>query len=423
MGDSTPSQVATIRRKIAFLRGVGAAGQDAETQEKGVKNSRRKDATKKTSLELFREFMKILPDGTVDASRIVSRECYDAWILSRRQRPTEPEKIFQRTLTSHLTAIDGRAPFRLEEEIGILHVLRAGTRWPCFADCPIRFGCSGFRAFGYHEQRRLAQQRFHLEGKTPFSRSKRLRLSESSAEEALIESSPEALIESSPNNSPACMFEPVISQPSEGSFTFVDPQLVVDNPLRRMHKAVQQVLSHCSSISWQSWCRGAQFVRLLVLGTGCTHHPSNEDAQDLMKRLNSSFPGHALHVINLTEPLFANRFMIQNELSRLCFGRITKMDGGLEAPLICDWTEAHKALLNFERAFNSKGKQAFVTRHKLKFVNCDSPFEREIWNYCNEQGSLLGYAIQLPPWLSTSAPPIVQNEHVCLLAKQEARIV
>jgi len=40
-----------------------------------------------------------------------------------------PEKIFQRTLTAHLTAADTRQPFHPKEEAAILATLRSKGVW------------------------------------------------------------------------------------------------------------------------------------------------------------------------------------------------------------------------------------------------------------------------------------------------------
>ena len=72
-----------------------------------------------------------MADGTVDydASQVVSRQCYEAWLVSRRMIPKVPEKIFQRTLTAHLTAADTRQPFHPKEEAAILATLRSKGVW------------------------------------------------------------------------------------------------------------------------------------------------------------------------------------------------------------------------------------------------------------------------------------------------------
>jgi len=72
---------------------------------------------------------------------------------TRKDVPTDPAKRFQRTLTAHLTACDGRAPFEPEEEAAILSVLRQKRKWPAFEGTALTIGSKGFRSAGFHEKR------------------------------------------------------------------------------------------------------------------------------------------------------------------------------------------------------------------------------------------------------------------------------
>ena len=101
------------------------------------------------------------PDGSlhIDASRVVSKECFHAWLVSRCTASAEPEKNFQRSLTAHLTGSDGRVPFTEQEEQAILRVVRSNKPWPAFQDCDpqsaiSKLGTKGFRPLGYHEKLR-----------------------------------------------------------------------------------------------------------------------------------------------------------------------------------------------------------------------------------------------------------------------------
>lgn len=112
------------------------------------------DSSKATSLKVFRKFLVYNPDGTIDASKIHSRDCYEMWLASRKTDfLVDPEKNFQRTLSSHLTAVDGRTPFEPTEEAAILEVIRKKERWPCFANSTVRYGYAGYRAKGFHEKK------------------------------------------------------------------------------------------------------------------------------------------------------------------------------------------------------------------------------------------------------------------------------
>lgn len=118
-----------------------------------VSSSRRpRNKNPVTSLKVFRQFFKRNPDGSLDASRINSKECYEAWLGSRKGNCRRPERFFQRTLTAHISGTDGRTPFQAEEEEAILRWLRVKQRWPCFEQSSVRFGEQGFRSKGFHEK-------------------------------------------------------------------------------------------------------------------------------------------------------------------------------------------------------------------------------------------------------------------------------
>jgi hypothetical protein len=61
-------------------------------------------------------------------------------------------KKFRRTLSNHLTGVDGRVPFDPEEEGAILKVLRVRRPWPCVPEHRATNGSMSFRSRGYHEK-------------------------------------------------------------------------------------------------------------------------------------------------------------------------------------------------------------------------------------------------------------------------------
>ena len=123
-----------------------------------------------TSIQVFRHFITSvsLPNGTVelDASGIVSKECYDTWLQSRAASPGNPTKVFQRCLTAHITASDGRQSFSPEEERAILRVIREKKVWPAFQGTNITIGGKGFRALGYHERGYIAETQSSSDNQT-----------------------------------------------------------------------------------------------------------------------------------------------------------------------------------------------------------------------------------------------------------------
>lgn len=94
------------------------------------------------------------------AGKILSKECYDLWLQSRRKPPKKPMEAFRRALTAHCRGVDGRRPFPEDVEISLLKELRKKKRWECFKDCDESVGLIGVQGFpskGFHEKKRLRQ--------------------------------------------------------------------------------------------------------------------------------------------------------------------------------------------------------------------------------------------------------------------------
>ena len=54
------------------------------------------------TLEVLRFFIKTDERGNVDASGVVSRECYEAWLASKGDHvPEDPEDAFRKLITGH----------------------------------------------------------------------------------------------------------------------------------------------------------------------------------------------------------------------------------------------------------------------------------------------------------------------------------
>lgn len=65
-----------------------------------------------TSIRIFRRFLHENPNtGQINAEEITSLACYDQWLKTRKAVPKNPEKAFQRALSSHVCGVDGRLPF------------------------------------------------------------------------------------------------------------------------------------------------------------------------------------------------------------------------------------------------------------------------------------------------------------------------
>jgi hypothetical protein len=120
----------------------------------------------RTAMEVFQQFTRVYVDSwsghqVVDVRDMISRECYEAWLESRKQTPLRPEECFRKCILAHLTATDGgSAPFPEPVETALLDLLRQRKPWPCFQGYkdkkgnPMNIGHKGLRATGYHEKRR-----------------------------------------------------------------------------------------------------------------------------------------------------------------------------------------------------------------------------------------------------------------------------
>jgi len=105
-----------------------------------------------TSHKVFqRHMLGALPDGSVhiNAERLISRACYEDWLATRSasHAPNEPEKTFQRIVTSCVTGTDGRTPFAPAEEAAVLVQIRQQRVWPAFVNSPFAIGLKGFRSY------------------------------------------------------------------------------------------------------------------------------------------------------------------------------------------------------------------------------------------------------------------------------------
>jgi len=127
-----------------------------------------------TSFDVFEMFIKHDTErGTCDASGILTRPCYEAWLKTRRGTPSNPEDSYRRTITAHVTGTKKRRPFPEAVEKDLLPRLREGRIWPCFIHSigqdgkPLAIGRSGFRAHGYHETRKNKDPKGHGNANKP----------------------------------------------------------------------------------------------------------------------------------------------------------------------------------------------------------------------------------------------------------------
>jgi len=97
-------------------------------------------------------------DEDGDATKILSRECYEKWVSTRKQPLKQPQESFRRVLTAHVCGMDGRRAFPEKVETSLLKALRKREVWECFRESGVSIGIRGFRNTGFHEanKRKLA---------------------------------------------------------------------------------------------------------------------------------------------------------------------------------------------------------------------------------------------------------------------------
>ena len=60
-----------------------------------------------SAIAVFLRFVSCDADGNIDASRIVSRECYEKWLKSKEDKPPrDPEEAFRKAVTGHCSYLN-----------------------------------------------------------------------------------------------------------------------------------------------------------------------------------------------------------------------------------------------------------------------------------------------------------------------------
>lgn len=128
-----------------------------KSEEKPKKVKREVDSQDKeiSSYSIFSSFVKVDENGECDATGVLDRECYVAWINSRKFIPKNPHEAFRRAVTAHIRGNDGRRPFTEEAERSLLKELRKKQQWKAFEGTNLLVGIKGFSSLGHHEKRRL----------------------------------------------------------------------------------------------------------------------------------------------------------------------------------------------------------------------------------------------------------------------------
>mmetsp|Transcript_1373 Transcript_1373/g.2118 ORF Transcript_1373/g.2118 Transcript_1373/m.2118 type:complete len:238 (+) Transcript_1373:923-1636(+) len=106
-----------------------------------------------TSMQIFQMFITYDAYGNVDASGITSKECYNAWLQTRKSCLKNPELTFVQSVRGHITGTKegGRNPLSPGAEASILKIIRQKKVWPCFQGTKAKYGSRGMKITGYHE--------------------------------------------------------------------------------------------------------------------------------------------------------------------------------------------------------------------------------------------------------------------------------
>lgn len=106
------------------------------------------------SIEILSKYVKTSENGEINASNVVSAECFKDWLSSRSKVPQFPEHAFRKVVSGHCRGDVGLAPFKPNIEVEVLKVLRRKKIWPCFKKSKCRIGSRGFQKLGYWENKR-----------------------------------------------------------------------------------------------------------------------------------------------------------------------------------------------------------------------------------------------------------------------------
>lgn len=278
------------------------------------------------SINVFREFIIRRGDGTLDASRILSPECFHNWQHTRKKLPANPAKSFQRTLSAHITGIDNRAPFTEVEEQAVLAEVRQKTRWPCFAHLPTKMGEMGFRAKGFHEKRAALAQEEKQDGS-----------SNSGGEDEENGATSQEYNNSSGKDD--------MDEEEEGIAGAPLPQPPVTRiaMAERFLELSRTAMDHVPSGDENEMLEKLYGIcRMLLVSLGVFSRPTVDEAQIFLKRIQQDYPAAeddddsrlSFVVMDCTCHMFAQRFLLQSVNTVPCVGHITREYGGFNGPLI-----------------------------------------------------------------------------------------
>lgn len=103
------------------------------------------------SITVFTRFIKYNEDE-IDVSGLLSIECYQLWLSTRKEIPKDSPHAFRKAVTGHVRGDHGLNPFPREVEEALIILLRQKKVWPCFEGTGKKIGSRGFQTLGYWER-------------------------------------------------------------------------------------------------------------------------------------------------------------------------------------------------------------------------------------------------------------------------------
>eukprot|EP00924_Labyrinthula_sp_SR-Ha-C_P010599 snap_masked-scaffold_61-processed-gene-0.36-mRNA-1 protein AED:1.00 eAED:1.00 QI:0/-1/0/0/-1/1/1/0/265 len=101
----------------------------------------------------YKVFLSFYDAEKKSAEKMVSKDCFEKWVNTRKNKLKQPEESFRRVLTAHVCGLDGRKPFPEAVEKSLLVELRKRQVWSCFKGTKSTIGVRGFRNYGFHENK------------------------------------------------------------------------------------------------------------------------------------------------------------------------------------------------------------------------------------------------------------------------------
>eukprot|EP00924_Labyrinthula_sp_SR-Ha-C_P007429 snap_masked-scaffold_24-processed-gene-2.55-mRNA-1 protein AED:1.00 eAED:1.00 QI:0/0/0/0/1/1/6/0/275 len=77
-----------------------------------------------TSMGVFRKFVRYDERGCFISENIISKECFELWLSTRKVDIKHPRGSFRRAISAHIRGADDRIPFREEIEQSLVRKLR-----------------------------------------------------------------------------------------------------------------------------------------------------------------------------------------------------------------------------------------------------------------------------------------------------------